>query len=130
MMQNTASFATNPITGLPDIDNRAFLESVADYAGLKGFKAMTTEEQKQYIDESYQIKDYIQKKEIEAQQQMPQQQQPQQQMQQPTTTEPSQDEINMMMQQAQANPDQLPYTNTQYPTEQYDESQSDFIIPQ
>lgn len=32
MMQNTASFATNPITGLPDIDNKAFLESVADYA--------------------------------------------------------------------------------------------------
>ena len=35
MMQNTAAFATNPITGLPDIDNQAFLESVADYAGLK-----------------------------------------------------------------------------------------------
>jgi hypothetical protein len=32
MMQNTAAFATNPITQLPDIDNQAFLESVADYA--------------------------------------------------------------------------------------------------
>lgn len=35
MMQNTAAFATNPITQLPDIDNQAFLESIADYAGLK-----------------------------------------------------------------------------------------------
>lgn len=83
MMQNTAAFSTNPITGLPDIDNRAFLESVADYAGLKGFKAMSTDEQKQYIDESYEIKDYIQQKEIEAQQQA-QQEAPQQQAIQPT----------------------------------------------
>lgn len=130
-MQNTSAFATNPITWLPDIDNRAFLESVADYAGLKGFKAMSTDEQKQYIDESYQIKDYIQQKEMEAQQQV-QQQIPQQQAQ-PTEWQPSEEEIAMMMQQAQwANPDQstLPYVNSQYPTETLDESQLDFIMPQ
>ena len=98
-MQNTSAFATNPITGLPDIDNRAFLESVADYAGLKGFKAMTTDEQKQYIDDSYVIKDYIQQKEIEAQQQV-QASQPQQETT-PATNEPSEEEIAMMMQQAQ-----------------------------
>ena len=38
---------------------------------------MTTEEQKEYIDKSYEIKDYIQKKEVEAQQQL-QSQMPQQ----------------------------------------------------
>ena len=132
MMQNTSAFATNPITGLPDIDNRAFLESVADYAGLKWFKAMSTDEQKQYIDESYEIKDYIQQKEIEAQQQA-QQEAPQQQAVQPTQWQPSDEEIAMMMQQAQAaNPEQstLPYINSQYPTEQVDESQLDFVMPQ
>ena len=130
MMQNTAAFATNPITQLPDIDNKAFLESVADYAGLKGFKAMTTEEQKEYIDQSYEIKDYIQQKEMEAQQQM-QQAQPQQQVAQ-STTQPSDAEIAAMLQQAQANPDQsqLPYVNSTYPTEQIDESQLDFTMPQ
>lgn len=133
MMQNTSAFATNPITWLPDIDNKAFLESVADYAGLKGFKAMSTDEQKQYIDESYEIKDYIQQKEIEAQQQAQQAQPQQEQMAQPTTWQPSDEEIAMMMQQAQwANPDQstLPYVNSAYPTEQIDESQLDFIMPQ
>ena len=130
MMQNTSAFATNPITGLPDIDNKAFLESVADYAGLKGFKAMTTDEQKQYIDESYEIKDYIQQKEMEAQQQA----QPQQQA--PTTNgQPSEEDIAMMLQQAQqpqANPDQsqMPYVNSAYPTEQVDDSQLDFVLPQ
>ena len=129
MMQNTAAFATNPITGLPDIDNEAFLESIADYAGLRWFKAMTTDEQKQYIDKSYEIKDYIQQKEAQAQQQA-QAQQPQQ-AEHPTNWQPSEEEIAMMMQQAQwASPDQLPYTNTQYPTEQIDESQLDFIMPQ
>ena len=134
MMQNTSAFAMNPITGLPDIDNKAFLESVADYAGLKGFKAMTTDEQKQYIDDSYIIKDYIQQKEIEAQQQaqqeMPQQQQ---QMAQPTNWQPTEEELAMMMQQAQwASPDQsqMPYVNSAYPTEQVDESQLDFVLPQ
>ena len=132
MMQNTAWFATNPITWLPDIDNKAFLESVADYAGLKGFKAMTTDEQKQYIDESYIIKDYIQQKEIEAQKQA-QASQPQQQVQPATNGQPSEEDIAMMLQQAQwANPDQsqLPYVNSAYPTEQVDESQLDFIMPQ
>ena len=132
MMQNTSAFATNPITWLPDIDNKAFLESVADYAGLKGFKAMTTEEQKQYIDDSYVIKDYIQQKEMEAQQQA-QQQAPQQQAgAMPTTNgQPSEEELAMMMQQAQwASPDQsqLPYVNSSYPVE--DESQLDFVMPQ
>ena len=134
MMQNTSAFAMNPITGLPDIDNKAFLESVADYAGLKGFKAMTTDEQKQYIDDSYIIKDYMQQKEIEAQQQaqqeMPQQQQ---QMAQPTNWQPTEEELAMMMQQAQwASPDQsqMPYVNSAYPTEQVDESQLDFVLPQ
>lgn len=132
MMQNTSAFAQNPITGLPDIDNQAFLESIADYAGLRWFKAMSTEEQKEYIDKSYEIKDYIQQKEIQAQQQI-QQAQPQQQMAQPTNWQPSEEEIAMMMQQAQqpqANPDQsmLPYSDTTYPTE--DESQLDFILPQ
>lgn len=114
---------------MPDIDNKAFLESVADYAGLKGFKAMTTDEQKQYIDDSYVIKDYIQKKEMEAQQQA-QQAQPQQQAEaMPATNgEPSEEEIAMMMQQAQqpqANPEQstLPYINSQYPTEAMNESE-------
>ena len=130
LMQNTAWFATNPITWLPDIDNRAFLESITDYAGLKWFKAMTVDEQKQYIDESYQIKDYIQQKEMEAQQQA-QASQPQQQVQPATNGQPSEEEIAMMMQQAQwTNPDQLPYTNSSYPTEQVDESQLDFILPQ
>jgi hypothetical protein len=39
----------------------------------------------------------------------------------------------MMMQQAQAaNPEQstLPYINSTYPTDQVDESQLDFIMPQ
>ena len=94
---------------------------------------MTTDEQKQYIDESYEIKDYIQQKEIEAQQQA-QQTQPQQPQQAMSTTngQPSEEEIAMMMQQAQANPDQstLPYVNSAYPTEQIDESQLDFIMPQ
>ena len=131
MMQNTAAFATNPITWLPDIDNKAFLSSVADYAWLKWFKAMTTEEQKQYIDDSYQIKDYIQQKEMEAQQQI-QQQTPQQPEAMPTTNgQPSDEELAMMMQQAQwASPDQsqLPYVNSSYPVE--DESQLDFVMPQ
>ena len=130
LMQNTASFATNPITWLPDIDNRAFLESITDYAGLKWFKAMTVDEQKQYIDESYQIKDYIQQKEMEAQQQAQASQPQQEQMAQPTTWQPSDEELAMMMQQAQANSDQLPYTNSSYPTEQIDDSQLDFILPQ
>ena len=78
MMQNTAWFSTNPITQLPDIDNQAFLESIASYAGLRGFKAMTMDEQKKYIDNSYEIKDYIQEKEI-ALQQKAQAAQPQQQ---------------------------------------------------
>ena len=128
MMQNTSAFAQNPITWLPDIDNQAFLESIADYAWLRWFKAMTTEEQKQYIDKSYEIKDYIQQKEMEAQQQA---QQPQQeQVAQPTNWQPTDEEIAMMMQQAQwqANPDQLPYSQTYYPTE--DESQLDFVLPQ
>ena len=131
LMQNTAWFATNPITWLPDIDNRAFLESITDYAGLKWFKAMTVDEQKQYIDESYQIKDYIQQKEMEAQQQAQQAQPQQQQMTQPTNWQPSDEELAMMMQQAQwTNPEQLPYTNSSYPTQQVDESQLDFILPQ
>ena len=131
MMQNTAAFATNPITQLPDIDNKAFLESVADYAGLKWFKAMTTEEQKEYIDQSYEIKDYIQQKELEAQQQA-QQAQPQQ-VAQPTNWQPSEEEINMLLQQAQqpqASPEQLPYNNWYYPTEQVDDSQLDIVLPQ
>ena len=131
LMQNTAWFATNPITWLPDIDNRAFLESITDYAGLKWFKAMTVDEQKQYIDESYQIKDYIQQKEMEAQQQAQQAQPQQEQMAQPTNWQPSDEELAMMMQQAQwTNPEQLPYTNSSYPTQQVDESQLDFILPQ
>ena len=130
LMQNTAWFATNPITWLPDIDNRAFLESITDYAGLKWFKAMTVDEQKQYIDESYQIKDYIQQKEMEAQQQAQASQPQQTQTAQPTTWQPSDEELAMMMQQAQTSPDQLPYTNSTYPTEQIDDSQLDFILPQ
>lgn len=131
LMQNTAWFATNPITWLPDIDNRAFLESITDYAGLKWFKAMTVDEQKQYIDESYQIKDYIQQKEMEAQQQAQQAQPQQEQMAQPTNWQPSDEELAIMMQQAQwTNPDQLPYTNSSYPTQQIDDSELDFILPQ
>lgn len=128
MMQNTSAFSTNPITGLPDIDNRAFLESVADYAGLRGFKAMTTDEQKEYIDQSYEIKDYIQQKEMEAQQQVQQEQSQQAQVMPATNGQPSENDIAMMLQQAQASSDQLPYTNTSYPTE--DESQLDFVLPQ
>lgn len=74
---------------------------------------MSTDEQKQYIDESYKIKDYIQQKEMEAQQQA-QQAQPQQAQAMPAANgQPSEEEIAMMMQQAQqpASPDQslLPY---------------------
>ena len=133
MMQNTAAFATNPITQLPDIDNQAFLESIADYAGLKGFKAMTIDEQKQYIDEAYEIKDYIQQKEMQAQQQM----QTQQPATQPTNWQPSQEELAMMMQQAQSmpqqtqtTPDQLPYTNPSYPNEESNSEEASYIIPQ
>ena len=93
---------------------------------------MSTDEQKEYIDQSYEIKDYIQQKEMEAQQQA-QQEAPQQQAAQPTQWQPSDEELAMMMQQAQwASPDQstLPYVNSQYPTEQVDESQLDFIMPQ
>lgn len=61
---------------------------------------MTTDEQKQYIDESYIIKDYIQQKEIEAQQQA-QASQPQQQAQPTTNGQPSEEDIAMMLQQAQ-----------------------------
>lgn len=91
---------------------------------------MSTDEQKQYIDESYEIKDYIQQKEIEAQQQaqQAQPQQPQQQVMPATNGQPSEEEIAMMMQQA--NPEQLPYVNSQYPAEQIDESQIDFVLPQ
>lgn len=100
MMQNTSWFSVNPITQLPDIDNKAFLTSIADYAWLKWFKAMSVDEQKKQIDESYEIKDYIQQKELELQQkaQAQQPQQPQAPMWQ--TWQPSQDEIDMMMQQA------------------------------
>lgn len=82
MMQNTAQFSANPITWLPDINNQSFLESVADYAWLRWFKTMSIDEQKEYIDESYEIKNYIQEKEMESQQkaQASQPQQSQQQM--------------------------------------------------
>ena len=135
MMQNTSAFAQNPITGLPDIDNQAFLESIADYAWLRWFKAMTPEEQKEYIDKSYEIKDYIQQKEIESQQQA-QQSQPQQSQpmeQQPTGWQPSDEEIMAMMQSAQWNPQQpsqLPYSDTTYPTEQIDDSQLEYVLPE
>lgn len=121
MMQNTAAFATNPITQLPDIDNQAFLESIADYAGLKWFKAMTTDEQKKYIDQSYEIKDYIQQKEIQSQQQA-QAAQPQQ-AEQPTNWQPSEEELMAML--WQANPQQ-----PSQPQEVVDESQLDFVMPQ
>lgn len=132
MMQNTAAFATNPITWLPDIDNQAFLESVADYAGLKWFKAMSTDEQKQYIDKAYVIKDYMQQKEIEAQQ-AAQAEQPQQ-GEQPTNWQPSEEEIAMMLQQAQwANPEQqpslLPYNWQTYPSDVVDENELDYVLP-
>lgn len=121
MMQNTAAFATNPITQLPDIDNQAFLESIADYAGLKWFKAMTTEEQKKYIDQSYEIKDYIQQKEIQSQQQA-QAAQPQQ-AGQSTNWQPSEEELMAMLWQANS---QQP----SQPQEVVDESQLDFVMPQ
>ena len=100
MMQNTSWFSVNPITQLPDIDNKAFLTSIADYAWLKWFKAMSVEEQKKQIDESYEIKDYIQQKELELQQKAQAQQPQQQQAPMWQTWQPSQDEIDMMMQQA------------------------------
>lgn len=116
MLQNTSWFAANPITGLSDIDNQAFLESIADYAGLRWFKTMSTDEQKKYIDKAYEIKDYIQQKEMEAQQQI-QQVQPQQAAEQPT----EQDMAAMLWQQA----------NLQQPSpEAIPEEQLDFIMPQ
>lgn len=120
MMQNTAWFSTNPITWLPDIDTKAFLESVADYAGLKWFKAMNIDEQKEYIDEAYDIKNYIQQKEIESQQQA-QASQPQQ-AEQPTNWQPSEEEL-MAMLWWQANP------QTTSP-EVVSEEELDFILPQ
>lgn len=99
MQQNTAQFSQNPITGLSDINNEAFLSSIADYAWLKGFKPMTTEEQKAYVDKAYEIKDYIQQKEMELQQKA-QAQQPQQPQQPTEWWQPTQEEIAMMMQQA------------------------------
>ena len=101
MMQNLAWVSTNPITGLPDMDTKSFLEAVTDYAWLEGLKPFTLEEQKQYVDDAYEIKDYIQQKEIQAQQQaqaqQPQQQQPEEQ------AWPSLEEMAM---QEQANPQQ------------------------
>ena len=97
-MQNLAWVSTNPITGLPDMDTKSFLEAVTDYAWLEGLKPFTLEEQKQYVDDAYAIKDYIQQKEIEAQQQA-QAQQPQQQPQE----WPTLDEVAA---QDQANPQQ------------------------
>ena len=101
MMQNLAWVSTNPITWLPDMDTKSFLEAVTDYAWLEGLKPFTLEEQKQYVDDAYAIKDYIQQKEIEAQQQaqaqQPQQQQPEEQ------AWPSLEEMAM---QEQANPQQ------------------------
>lgn len=117
MMQNTAGFAMNPITWLPDIDNRAFLESIADYAGLRWFKAMSEEEQKQYIDEAYDIKNYIQQKEIESQQQA----QPQQ-AEAPTNWQPSEEEL-MAMLWWQANPQATS-------PEVVSEEELDFILPE
>lgn len=107
MMQNTQGFSVNPITQLPDIDNKAFLTSIADYAWLKWFKALSVDEQKKQIDESYEIKDYIQEKELELQKKA-QASQPQQ----PTEWQPSQAEIDAMMQQAQQPipEEQLDYT--------------------
>jgi hypothetical protein len=68
---------------------------------------------------------------MEAQQQAQQAQPQQEQMAQPTNWQPSDEELAMMMQQAQwTNPDQLPYTNSSYPTQQIDDSQLDFILPQ
>ena len=100
-MQNLAWVSTNPITGLPDMDTKSFLEAVTDYAWLEGLKPFTLEEQKQYVDDAYAIKDYIQQKEIQAQQQaqaqQPQQQQPEEQ------AWPSLEEMAM---QEQANPQQ------------------------
>ena len=133
MMQNTAAFATNPITQLPDIDNQAFLESVADYAWLKWFKAMSLDEQKQYIDDAYEIKDYIQQKELESQQQLQAQMPQQPQQAQPTNWELTDDQVMAMAQQQLANPEQQPPVNSMdsyYPTEQIDESQLDFTLPQ
>lgn len=120
MMQNTAWFSTNPITWLPDIDTKTFLESIADYAGLKWFKAMNIDEQKEYIDEAYDIKNYIQQKEIESQQQA-QAQQPQQ-AEQPTNWQPSEAELMAML---------WWQTNPQQPSpEQMSEEELDFILPQ
>lgn len=120
MMQNTQWFATNPITWLPDIDTGSFLASIADYAWLKWFKTMSTDEQKQSIDNAYIIKEYMQQKEMELQQQA-QAQQPQQAAQ-PTNWQPSQEELIAMMQWA--NPQQPS------PEEQMSEEDLDFILPQ
>ena len=61
---------------------------------------MSTDEQKEYIDQSYEIKDYIQQKEMEAQQQA-QQGQPQQAQAPATNEQPTEEDIAMMLQQAQ-----------------------------
>ena len=98
MMQNLSAVSVNPITGLPDMDTKAFLSAVTDYAWLEGLKPFSVEEQKQYVDDAYVIKDYIQQKEIQAQQQA-QAQQPQQQPQE----WPTLDEVAA---QDQANPQQ------------------------
>lgn len=119
LQQNTQWFAQNPITWLSDIDNWAFISSIAWYAGLKWFKPMTVEEQKEFIDKSYEIKDYIQQKEMEAQQQV-QQAQPQQA--QPTNwAQPSEADLAAMMQQT---------SNPQQPSQPIDESQLDFTFTQ
>lgn len=118
MMQNMAWFAQNPITGLSDMDNEAFLSEMSKNVWLSAIKPMTLDEQKEYIDKAYDLKDYIQQKEMELQQKA-QQAQPQ-----PTTGwgQPSEEEIAMMMQQAWANPQQ--------PSQEIPEEDLDFELPQ
>ena len=121
MQQNLAWVSQNPITGLSDIDNWALLTSITDYAGLRWFKPMTVEEQKAYVDKAYEVKDYIQQKEMELQSKM----QPQVQQAQPTNqqwAQPSDAEVAAMLQAA--------WANQQQPSPEMNEGQLDYTFAQ
>lgn len=68
VMQQAAPLVTNEITGTGEIDKRALLDSIVSTVWLDWFKAFDVESYKKYIDDSYELKEYMAEKEIELQQ--------------------------------------------------------------
>ena len=86
-IQNLTPFVQNEITQLWEIDKRAFLDSVLKTVGLPWFKAYDKESYQSYINDSYDIKELMLKREMELQQMQQQWAQPQQE-QAPTQETP------------------------------------------